>query len=90
MIGGRQRHRSGVVLGTFFLIVHLAWTAAVAAGVADTVLNFFLRTQFVSIQYAVFTVDASRAVAGAVTVFAIGYIAGTVLAMLWNRSYSLF
>lgn len=89
-IGGLQRHRAGMVLGTFFAALHALWATGVYLGVADAVLNFVLRSHFVAVQHATFRPTLLWLASGLVTAFAAGYIAGTVLAFLWNRSYDYF
>lgn len=89
-VGGLQRHRAGMVLGTFFALLHLLWSAVVYLGLAAETLDFVFRTHYFLVQHATFKPSAYWVVTGVVTAFASGYIVGTVIAFLWNKSYSYF
>ncbi|MCJ7478970.1 MAG: hypothetical protein MUP63_02215 [Candidatus Nanohaloarchaeota archaeon QJJ-7] len=80
----------GMVLGAFSLVLYIFWALTVLTGVADEILTFLLRFNFIALQFAMYPVEPLFLVAGAATSFATGYIVGTVLAYIWNLSYSYF
>lgn len=70
----------GLVLGGW----HLAWSALVAMGVAQTVLDFLFWIHFISPAYTVEPFAIGRASVLVAATLAIGYVLGASFAALWN------
>lgn len=78
-------HKVGLVFGALWALIHVAWSALVALGWAQSSLDFMFKLHMVK---SVFTVsDFSLFNAGILVVITavIGYVVGSVLAFLWNK-----
>ena len=83
-----NKHKTGLVVGTFLGLWHLVWSTVVKIGLAQPLLNFIFRMHFLNNPFQVSSFGIKRAVAliGITTV--IGYIAGWVIAFLWNKFHN--
>lgn len=79
-----NNHKLGLVVGAFFGLWHIAWSLAVAFGVANRLLTTALHLHFLSPSYTVLPFDASGAILLVVISVVGGYVIGWVFAALWN------
>lgn len=79
--------KAGMVLGGFLGLWHVAWSALVALGLAqwllDTVFNLHMMKPVLMVE----SFDLMTAVGLVAITSFIGYVAGWVLAILWNRAH---
>lgn len=78
-------HRAGLILGALLGGMHLAWSLLVAAGWAQTVMDFILWLHFIKLTYAIENFNIGTALLLIVVTASIGYIVGWVFAVLWNK-----
>ena len=77
--------RAGVAVGAILGLWHLAWCALVAIGWARGVLDFVLWAHFLNIPVELDAFAAGRAVVLVALTFAVGWVAGALFAVVWNR-----
>lgn len=77
-------HKTGLVLGLFSAGWHTLWSALVAAGLAQPLLDFFFQMHFVEPVLSVQSFELPRALALVVMMTGVLYAAGFFLAVLWN------
>ncbi len=76
--------RAGVALAAFDALFHVTWSALVASGWAQQVINFIFWLHFIKPLYQIQPFDI-RVAAGLIAVTAaVGFLIGYVLALLWN------
>lgn len=76
--------RAGAALGVFVALYHLAWSVFVAAGWAQTVINFILWIHFIRVPVQVQPFDIRLAGTLVVVTGALGFLLGAILATIWN------
>ena len=76
--------RVGLVLGTFIGLVHVGWSALVAVGLAQKLIDFIFWMHFIAPPFHIEPFDMSRAAVLVALTFAIGLVAGTVGGAIWN------
>jgi hypothetical protein len=82
--------KAGLVFGAFLALWHACWSALVALGWAQALINFVLWVHFLSLPLKVEPFDITRAVILVGITFAIGFAMGCILALLWNVSVRRF
>lgn len=80
-----NKNKAGLVMGIFFGFFHLLWSGGVALGFAQPMLDFVYRIHFLSNPMVVAPFGLKRLVALLVITTLVGYIAGWVLAWLFNK-----
>jgi len=80
-----NKNKVGLSLGLLFGLLHLVWAILVALGLANRLLNFILGLHFVNLSLAIKDFNAGTALALIVATFIVGYVAGWILASIWNR-----
>lgn len=80
-----KKNHAGLILGSFFGIVHLLWAILVAVGVAQPLMDFIYRMHFLNNPFQVAKFEILNAVGLVVITFAVGYVAGWVLTFLWEN-----
>ncbi|MBI5152874.1 MAG: hypothetical protein HZA36_00200 [Parcubacteria group bacterium] len=78
-------HKLGLVVGGFAGIVHLLWSLFVALGWAGPLLGFILGLHFMSHPYMILPFNLLTAVGLIVVASCVGYVAGSIMGMVWNR-----
>lgn len=76
--------KAGMVLGGFLGLWHLAWSALVALGLAQWLLDTVFNLHMVKPVFMVQLFNLGTAVMLVVIASLVGCVAGWVLAMLWN------
>ncbi|MBI5005018.1 MAG: hypothetical protein HZC03_00175 [Candidatus Lloydbacteria bacterium] len=75
----------GCVFGTFLGGVHLVWALLVFLGWAQPLINFSLWAHMIQLPYVVGPFNLSAAATLVVFTSFLGYIFGSVVAMVWNK-----
>ncbi len=80
-------HKTGLALGTFFAVLHAAWSLAVAVipGPLQKVLDWIFVLHQLNPIYKLLQFNPVNAVIVVILTFAVGYIIGFVFAAIWNR-----
>lgn len=76
--------RAGLVLGAVLGGWHLCWSALVAVGWAQPVIDFIFWIHFIKPVYVVEAFDVTRAIVLILVTAAIGFVIGAAFAFLWN------
>lgn len=76
--------RTGLAVGAFLALSHLAWAAVVAARLAQPLLDFIFRLHFITPAFTVGAFDAGTAALLVLVTGGIGFAVGLVLALIWN------
>lgn len=77
-------HTAGMAVGGFLALWHTAWSLLVAAGLAQTLIDFVFGIHFLDSPLVVGEFNLATAVTLVVVTFIVGYAAGWVFAWLWN------
>ena len=80
-----NQHKLGLTLGVFMGVMHLVWSLLVLTGLAQPLVNLFLRLHFVSSVHAITAFSWGSALGLIALASTIGYILGNVLGMIWNK-----
>lgn len=76
--------RAGLVLGAVIGLWHLSWSLLVALGWAQSFVDFIFWIHFIKPVYVVETFNPGRAAILVAVTAAIGFVIGSVFAVLWN------
>ena len=77
-------NKSGLVVGLFLSGWHLLWSALVALGLAQPLMDFIFWLHFIRPVYVIEPFDPRRAVVLVGLTAVLGYAIGWVLGSLWN------
>lgn len=75
----------GLILGSFFGLMHLLWSILIALGFAQSFLNFVFNMHSLNNPYMVMPFDLMRSIGLIIITSVVGYIVGNILAMIWNK-----
>lgn len=78
-------NKVALTLGVFFGGFHLLWSALVALGLAQGLLDFIFGLHMIANPYQITGFDSLKAGTLVVVTFAVGYGVGFVLANVWNK-----
>lgn len=78
-------HHVGLVFGAFLGLWHLLWAILVALGAAQPVIDFIFNLHMIVPPYRIAAFHAGTAAALVLVTAAIGYSAGLIGALIWNR-----
>lgn len=78
-------YRLGLVLGCFFAVWHLLWSSLVGVGVAQSVIDFIFRLHMINPPYQVGEFHLGIAAGLVLVTGGIGFIAGWLIGLFWNR-----
>lgn len=76
--------KTGLVLGSFAGVMHLAWSLLVAVGLAQWWMDWVLSLHFLNNPYTVKSFDVGTAVILIIVAGVAGFAAGWVFATVWN------
>ena len=79
-----DKTRSGFILGAFMGAFHLVWSVLVAVGVAQVILDFIYKIHFLNNPFVVQAFNLGHAALLVLVTTLVGFVAGWVLALLWN------
>lgn len=71
--------------GIILAVLHLGWAILVASGFAQVFYDWILALHMLSIPITVLPFDIITAVELIIVTFVIGYVAGWVIALVWNK-----
>ncbi len=77
--------KTGLVLGSFLGLWHLAWSVLISMGWAQGLLDFIYNMHSLNNPFVVMPFNLIRSVGLVIVTFIVGYLLGNVLAMLWNK-----
>jgi hypothetical protein len=80
-----DRHRTGLVVGLFIGGWHVLWSALVAIGWGQALIDFILWAHMVHLPYVVGPFEIVAAATLIVVTSIAGYAMGWIFAFLWNR-----
>jgi hypothetical protein len=76
--------KTGLVFGVFIALMHAGWSAIVAVGLAQKLVDFIFWAHFISPPFHIEAFDPARAAILIGVTFGVGLIAGIVAALIWN------
>lgn len=76
--------RTGITVGTVFVLLHATWLLAVYTGVANRLVSIVAAMHFLAFQYATLQFDPVWAVMGLAIAFLSGCVIGVIVAGVWN------
>ena len=76
--------RTGLIIGLLLALFHACWTALVALGWAQGLMNFVFWAHFITPPYHIEPFETARAAILIGFVFIVGAIMGWAAALLWN------
>ena len=76
---------AGLALGSLVAACHLLWSLLVAFGGAQFMINWVFRLHFIKPPFTVGHFSLSLAVGLVVVTFVVGYVMGSVFAVIWNK-----
>ena len=79
-----NRHKTGLTLGALAGLWHLVWSALVGTGFAQPLLDWITSLHMLNDPFRVGAFDFGTAVILIIVTSLVGYVAGWVLAFLWN------
>jgi hypothetical protein len=80
-----NKHKMGLVLGSFVAFVHIVWSVLIAFGWAQPWMDFVLRMHSLNNPYFLLPFDLTRSLGLIILTFLVGYILGNIFAMIWNK-----
>lgn len=81
-------HRTALVVAILLGGWHALWSAIVAIGWAQPLVDFIFRIHFIRPVYVIEKFDIGIALLLVAITAAIGYMAGWILAVLWNKLHA--
>ncbi len=82
---GIDKNHLGLVLGTFFAVLHAAWAILVASGRGQAYIDWIMPLHFIDNLYTVTSFNTGSALLLIVFAFVGGYITGWLFAAVWNK-----
>jgi len=76
--------RAGLVLGAVFGGWHLCWSALVALGSAQPVIDFVFWMHFIKPIYVIEPFEIARSVILIVSTAGVGFVIGWIFTLIWN------
>lgn len=80
-----NKHKTGLVFGSFAAFVHLVWSLLIAFGWAQGWMDFVYRVHSLNNPFTVMPFDLWRSLGLIVLTFVVGYIVGNVFAFIWKK-----
>ena len=79
-----NKHKLGLLFGTFLGVWHFAWAWLVLSGMAQWLLDWVFRLHFIQPAYTILPFNLGVAVALILVTSLTGYLSGWVLGAIWN------
>lgn len=83
-----NQNKTALSLGVFVGLIHAAWSAVVALGLAQVFLDRIYSLHFLNNPFNVLSFDLTTAVMLTVVTFILGCMMGWVFAYIWNMLIS--
>ena len=80
-----NKHKVGLVVGSFLSMWHLIWGILVAVGFAQPLLNFIYNLHSLNNPFMVMPFDFMRTLGLVIVTFVVGYVVGYVFANIWHH-----
>jgi hypothetical protein len=82
-------NKAGLALGAVLACWHLTWSLLVAIGVAQPFIDFLFWIHFIKPIYVIEPFDLLRAAMLVLVTGCIGYVAGYLFGLVWNRLHRM-
>lgn len=79
-----NRHKLGLLFGTFLGSWHFAWAWLVLSGMAQSLMNWIFRLHVIEPPYTILPFSLGSAITLIVITSLTGYVSGWVLGAIWN------
>ena len=79
-----NRHKLGLLFGSFLGLFHFVWAWLVLSGMAQTLTDWIFRLHFIEPPYTILPFNLGAAVGLILVTSATGYLSGWVLGAIWN------
>ncbi len=76
--------RTGLVFGVFLAVMHAGWSAVVALGLGQKLIDFVFWAHFLTPALHIEAFDWARAAILVGVTFGVGLIAGIIAGVIWN------
>ena len=80
-------HRLGLTVGAFLGTFHVIWSVLVATGLAQPLMTFIMKVHMIDSSARVLTFSLGDAVLLVIVTSLIGYLAGFLFSLIWNRMH---
>ena len=78
-------HKTGLVFGSLLGLFHLAWSLLVAVGWAQGLIDFIIKLHMIEPMFTISDFNLATAGTLVVVTAVIGYIFGSIIALLCNK-----
>lgn len=79
-----NRHKLGLLFGSFFGLCHFVWAWLVLSGMAQTLTDWIFRLHFIQPPYTILPFNLGAAVSLILVTSVTGYLSGWILGAIWN------
>ena len=79
-----NRHKLGLLFGSFLGLCHFVWALLVLSGMAQTLTDWIFRLHFIQPPYTILPFNLGAAVGLILVTSVTGYLSGWVLGATWN------
>jgi ribose/xylose/arabinose/galactoside ABC-type transport system permease subunit len=79
-----NRHKLGLLFGSFLGLCHFVWAWLVLSGMAQTLTDWIFRLHFIQPPYTILPFNLGSAVSLILVTSVTGYLSGWVLGAIWN------
>ena len=79
-----DRHKLGLVFGTFLGAWHFVWAGLVLSGIAQSLMNWIFRLHFIDPPYSILPFNIGAAITLILLTSITGYLSGWVFGAIWN------
>ena len=76
---------TGLALGAAMAVFHFVWGLLVAFGFAQAIVDFIYSIHFLNNPFMIVSFDFVKWITLIVVTFIVGYIAGYVFSLIWNK-----
>lgn len=79
-----NRHKLGLLFGSFLGLCHFVWAGLVLSGMAQTLTDWIFRLHFIQPPYTIMPFNLGAAVGLILVTSVTGYFSGWVLGAIWD------